>query len=206
MTILWDWNGTLLDDTAACIGALNAMLVRRNLKPVTMEYYRREFSFPVKYFYEKLGVRLEDEDWDALAQEYHDVYHSLRYALNPEAIPALELAKSAGARQAVISAMKQDVLDRDTEPFGVRRYMDYVYGTTNLYGGTKTDRARELMAMLGDDDGYVLIGDSLHDWEVARDIGARAVLFSGGGHSAERLSAVAPTFPSLLECVGNALS
>lgn len=204
MTILWDWNGTLLDDTAACIDALNIMLARRGIDPIATEFYRREFSFPVKAFYKKIGVRLEDEDWDALAQEYHDVYHTLPYGLNTESLAALGLAKSSGARQAIISAMKQDVLDADTAPFGVAEYMEAVYGTSDLYGGTKTDRARELTRMLGKDD-YVLIGDSLHDWEVARAVGAEAVLFSGGGHSAARLEAVAPTFGSLVECVRFAL-
>ena len=67
MTILWDWNGTLLDDTDACVASLNLMLERRGVKPITLEFYRREFAFPVRSFYEKIGVRLEDEDWDRLA-------------------------------------------------------------------------------------------------------------------------------------------
>ncbi|MCR5414672.1 MAG: HAD family hydrolase [Kiritimatiellae bacterium] len=207
MTILWDWNGTLLDDTSACVDALNEMLRRRGAKPISMDFYRREFAFPVRSFYEKIGVRLDDEDWDALAREYHDTYNSRPFALNAGAITALETAKAAGARQAVLSALRQDMLDEATRRFGVDRYMDFVYGTDNLDGGSKLARARSLLESLGSPDPatVTMIGDSLHDAEVARDLGVKSVLFSGGGHSAERLSRAAPTFGSLVECVAFAM-
>ena len=130
--VLWDWNGTLLDDTAACLTALNAMLARRGVPTITLDFYRQNFSFPVRPFYERIGVKLAQEDWDALAREYHDTYHAQPFALNAEAIAALEAVRAAGARQAIISALRQDLLERATARFGVDRYMDYLYGTDNL--------------------------------------------------------------------------
>ncbi len=205
MTIIWDWNGTLLDDTPACLSALNLMLSRRSLKGVTLDFYRREFSFPVKSFYGKIGIRLENEDWDSLAREYHDAYLAEKYALNAEALPALEAARMAGARQGLLSALRQDLLESAAESFGVAPYMDFIVGADNLDGGSKMGRARSLAERLGGAQDAVVIGDALHDAEVARGMGAKCVLFSGGGHSAERLSAVAPTRASLLECVRLAL-
>jgi len=76
MHIVWDWNGTLLDDTEACIDALNEMLAKRGLEPITLDFYRRHFAFPVRSFYERIGVKLANEDWDRLAREYHDAYHA----------------------------------------------------------------------------------------------------------------------------------
>lgn len=49
--IFWDWNGTLLDDTAAALATLNGMLAKRGAPPITMEFYRENFAFPVKPFY-----------------------------------------------------------------------------------------------------------------------------------------------------------
>ena len=207
--VLWDWNGTLLDDTAACIATLNAMLARRGVKPITREFYREHFSFPVRPFYERIGVKLADEDWDALAQEYHDTYHAQPLSPNAETFAALEAVRAAGAGQSIISALRQDLLERDTARFGIDRYMEHVYGVDNLDGGSKLARARELVerivaAVPGRD--LVLIGDALHDYEVARELGVRAVLFAGGGHSRRRLSAVAPTGDTLMECVQMALA
>ena len=56
--LIWDWNGTLLDDVAAAVGALNRMLVKRGARPITIEHYRRRFGFPVRPFYAELGVDL----------------------------------------------------------------------------------------------------------------------------------------------------
>ncbi|MGN0854349.1 MAG: HAD family hydrolase [Kiritimatiellia bacterium] len=203
--LLWDWNGTLLDDTQACLDALNAMLRKRGVRPITRAYYRAHFAFPVRPFYASIGVKLEEEDWDRLAQEYHDTYHARPLGLNAEARRALELARTLGCRQSIISALRQDLLERATARFGVAPYMEYVYGTDNLDGGSKISRARELLARIRPFDGpIVLIGDALHDKEVADDLGIRCVLFSGGGHSRERLAAVAPTEDSLIACVRRA--
>ena len=211
--LLWDWNGTLLDDTRACIDALNIMLARRGLPAIGLDYYRAHFSFPVRPFYASLGVRLELEDWDRLAQEYHDAYHAQPMALNGETLSSLELARSLGCRQAIISALRQDMLDRATARFGVAPYMEHVFGADNLDGGSKLARARELLAAILPRPGtrtsppppIVLIGDSLHDKEVADGLGVKCVLFSGGGHSRARLARVAPTADSLRACVRLAL-
>ena len=37
--IIWDWNGTLLDDAWLCVEILNEILRRRNEQPVTHERY-----------------------------------------------------------------------------------------------------------------------------------------------------------------------
>jgi len=208
--ILWDWNGTLLDDTQAALDALNIMLTRRGAKPIGMEFYRDTFSFPVKPFYESIGVILENEDWDALAREYHDLYAAQPKALNRETIEALEKVKAAGIRQSIISALRQDLLDEVTAATGVAPYMDCIYGTDNLDGSSKLDRALELMSAIAPKSGempeVVLIGDALHDKEVADALGVRCVLCAQGSHAGWRLREVAPTGDTLLEAVDLALA
>lgn len=200
--IVWDWNGTLLDDTQAALDTLNDMLSRRGGRQIAMDFYRDNFSFPVKPFYESIGVRLGDEDWDALAQEYHDVYAEQPKRLNAEAIAALKYAKERGCRQSIVSALRQDLLDAITEELGVAEYMDFVYGVDNLDGRSKTDRARELLAAIGADPAsVVMIGDALHDKEVADALGVRCVLCAQGSHAEWRLAAVAPTGATLMDVV-----
>ena len=202
--ILWDWNGTLLDDSRACVDALNVMLSRRGVPPIDLGRYRRDFSFPARGFYGRIGMRLELEDWEALAKEYHDEYLAQPAALAADAVAALRLVRQRGAGQSIISALRQDHLDAATARFGVREFFDEVCGTDNLDGASKTERSRDLAARLraaGQRD-LVVIGDSLHDKEVADAIGARCVLYSGGSHAHERLAPHAPTSASLVGCVG----
>ena len=207
--ILWDWNGTLLDDTQAALDTLNAMLARRRGRPIAMDYYRDHFAFPVKPFYKSIGVCLENEDWDALAVEYHDTYAAQPKRLNPEAVAALERVKSSGARQSIISALRQDLLDAALGEFGIRRFFDYAYGVDNLDGHSKLERARELVARLSAEGveavDMVVVGDALHDKEVADALGVRCVLCAQGSHAAWRLRAVAPTGDTLLAALDLAL-
>ena len=206
--ILWDWNGTLLDDIDAEVASLNAMLVKRGHAPVTKEFFRENFSFPARKFYQLTGMDVPDDEWDAVAKEYHDTYHAQSYGINREAVAALELARESGAGQSVISALHQRYLDDETERFGVRGYFDRVRGVDNLDGGSKLTRARELLAELRDSvahdlalSSFTLIGDSLHDFEVAEALGIRCVLYSGGSHSRARLEPFAPVGDTLVECV-----
>ena len=212
--ILWDWNGTLLDDTQAALDTLNAMLARRRGRPIAMDYYRDHFAFPVKPFYKSIGVCLENEDWDALAVEYHDTYAAQPKRLNPEAVAALERVKSSGARQSIISALRQDLLEEITAELGVAKYMDFIYGVDNLDGRSKVERARELISAIQNSQTFelsnsqtlVFIGDSLHDKEVADALGVRCVLCAQGSHAGWRLRAVAPTGDTLLEALDLALA
>ena len=160
MRIIWDWNGTLLDDNHASLSALNAILLRRGLESVDLDYYRKNFAFPVRYFYESLGVKIECEDWDALAQEYHDAYHECELRLAADAKDALEFVRDNGVSQAVVSAMREDYLISDMDGFGIRPYFESVLGTNNLDGCSKLSRIRDYVALAGGREEYVVIGDS----------------------------------------------
>ncbi len=201
--IIWDWNGTLLDDNEATLSAFNEQLVKRGYGPVTFDFYRRNFSFPVKPFYALCGVDLAREDWDAIAREYHEAYAHAPKTLNREAISALRRARALGARQGILSALRQDLLDAAVDAAGIRPFFDFVCGSDNLDGSGKMERAKDLKAHLS--GRLVMIGDALHDYEVARAMGARCVLCAQGGHSAERLKAVAPTGDTLLEAIALAI-
>ena len=45
--IVWDWNGTLLDDRWLCIEAINFVLKSREMRLVSTKEYRDLFCFPV---------------------------------------------------------------------------------------------------------------------------------------------------------------
>jgi len=207
--ILWDWNGTLLDDTEAALATLNEMIAVRGGQPIGMEFYRDHFAFPVRPFYDKIGIIAHDEDeWNGIAHEYHEVYGRQPKKLNPLAVAALEMAKAAGCRQSILSALRQDLLDAQTKEYGIDGYFERICGSDNLHGASKVVRAREFLAELRSRDAdakFVMIGDAVHDKEVADAIGIPCVLCAVGSHAAWRLSAVAPTGETLVDALKLAL-
>ena len=209
--ILWDWNGTRLDDTEAALATLNEMITVRGGQPIGMEFYRDHFAFPVRPFYDKIGIVAHDEDeWNGIAHEYHEVYGRQPKKLNPLAVTALEMAKEAGCRQSIVSALRQDLLEADMARNGVAKYFERICGSDNLDGASKLERARVLLRTLSETvpsgTHFILIGDALHDKEVADALGIDCILCAQGSHAAWRLRAVAPTGDTLVDALKLALN
>ena len=57
--VAFDWNGTILSDTAACLEAVNEVLKLCNVAPATLNSYRDTFDVPVTKTYLGLGVSEE---------------------------------------------------------------------------------------------------------------------------------------------------
>ena len=200
--LIWDWNGTLLDDVAAAVGALNRMLVKRGACPITIEHYRRRFGFPVRPFYAELGVDLAKWDWDEICEDFHSFVLEEPQSVRPDARAALELAASLGFRQSILSALRQDKLEAALSANGFLGFFDRIFGVDNLDGASKLERGRELMASLDPADAPVFIGDTLHDAEVARELGGRCVLVSCGHQMPDRLvNAGCPVASTLADAV-----
>jgi len=190
--IVWDWNGTLLDDVDACVDAINRMLDRRGLPRVAPESYRDIFDFPVRNYYLKLGFDLEREDWDRMAREFHADYHetSLDAGLRPGATELLERLMDRGMPMSVLSASEIAILRRMMQSRDVERFFDRVFGLSDLYAASKVDLGRRLMAEVhAPASGVLLVGDTVHDFEVAQELGCRCVLVTGGHQSEKRLRA-----------------
>ncbi len=52
--IIFDWNGVLIADTAACLGANNKALEFFGCKPVSLRTFRETMIIPAIAFYERL--------------------------------------------------------------------------------------------------------------------------------------------------------
>lgn len=188
--VIWDWNGTLLDDVQACVDAINVLLERRQLPTITRDQYRDVFDFPVRDYYLKLGFNLDMEDWHGLATEYHEVYAtaSADTALRPGAVEALDRFRADGLSLSILSACELNLLRRMMDQRGILGYFDHVYGLSDLYAHSKLSLGR---AMLNDTAltraEALLVGDTTHDAEVADALGIACLLMTGGHQSASKL-------------------
>lgn len=203
--IIWDWNGTLMDDVDAGVNALNRMLVARRLPAITRGFYRANFGFPVRPFYFQIGMN-PDQEWDRICVEFHDNLHAEPQHIRPDTVAALEHVRNKGVRQSILSALRQDLLLRDTATEGVQDFFEEIYGVDNLDGATKLSRGRELLAKIKVSHArpfkLFFIGDTLHDAEVAGELGATPVLVACGHQNADRLrDSGHAVVPSLLDAV-----
>ncbi len=200
--LIWDWNGTLLDDARACVNSVNRMLAARELPQLTVDQYRECFGFPVADFYRAIGFVLENEDWDAMAEEFHTLFLAdSSMALHAQTRNVLTQLHNRGVVQWILSASQQSILDRMVQEYELVGYFRRVMGIHNLYGDSKIAIGRAMIELMNVPRSQILlIGDSLHDYEVARDLDIGCVLIAHGHQSYNRLAAAGvPVLQSLSE-------
>jgi phosphoglycolate phosphatase len=190
--IIWDWNGTLLDDAWLCVEVMNGMLAKRGLPIVNLEFYRSVFTFPVRDYYQKLGYDFTKEPFEEVGMEFMVLYNQRQKecSLHAEVKGVLETVRQKGYGQSILSAREQNELIAETIDLGVNAYFTKVYGLDDHYAHGKTDIGIKLIKDLGFPNSTLLfIGDTQHDAEVACEIGINCILIPNGHHSKERLRA-----------------
>lgn len=202
--LIWDWNGTLLDDLGLVVDAMNVSLASVGGGPLTAEDHRRDFHRPVHSYYGSvLGRRLGPDEFVHLDREFHLAYNA--------GLPACSLSTGAiealGAwpgTQSLLSMWFHEDLVPLIERYQLTGYFRRVDGLrATIGGGTKAPHlAAHLSALDLAGPDCVMIGDALDDAEAAASVGARCVLYAGGLTSAERLAiAGVPVANTLAEAV-----
>ncbi len=93
--------------------------------------------------------------------------------------------------QSILSAYPQHTLEEMVDHFNLRKYFEHIAGLDNIYAASKLHLGKELMKRLGNGSGETLvIGDTIHDYDVAAEIGADCVLVANGHQSKNKLIAV----------------
>jgi phosphoglycolate phosphatase len=201
--IIWDWNGTLMDDAWLCSQIMNGMLSRRGLDVITPEHYAEIFDFPVSDYYRRAGWDFSAIPFETLSDEFVAEY-SKRIAecpLRAGTGEALTRAARAGLTQSVLSAAKQSLVDRLVAHYGLAEYFESVHGIADHHAAGKVEMAKRWLAESGRDPaGMLLVGDTVHDHEVAQELGVDCVLVFSGHMSVSRLQATgAPVVAGLAE-------
>jgi phosphoglycolate phosphatase len=188
--IIWDWNGTLLDDTNLCVELINEVLIKRNLPSLTLQQYRDIFTFPVKDYYAKTGLDFSKEPFEVVGKEWMDGYELRKKecGLSKFTREVLNGIAKLGVPQSILSAYSQSSLIKIIGDFGLSGYFSNLIGLDHIYATGKVELGRNFMTQLGLQKGEaLLIGDTIHDFEVASAIGADCILIAGGHQDKERL-------------------
>jgi len=193
--IIWDWNGTLLNDLRLTVSAMNQVLLKRSMPHLSEEHYLDIFTFPVIDYYKRLGFDFEKEPFTISGSEFIDRYNERaeEAKLHDDALSTLNAFRDFGMTQSILSASRQDYLDDLTTHHQIRDYFIKVLGIDNHYADGKIDIGKTWMNELHYGPHEVLfIGDTLHDLEVADAIGADCALVAIGHTSLSRLKKVHP--------------
>ena len=184
--VIWDWNGTLVDDAWLCVEIVNELLVRRGLAPTTLCEYREVFGFPLRAYYESVGFDLEREDFAAMGDEFNIRYNQRRREcrLREGVCEVLTALSHNRIGQSLLSASNEMDLKEMVADYGLRPHFAAVAGVDNGLGEGKIELGHRHLADLNcKGDEVLLVGDTVHDVEVAAALGVHCVLLPSGHQS-----------------------
>jgi len=203
---IWDWNGTLVDDTWLFVDIMNGVLKDRNLNGITLEDYRNVFDFPVKDYYTKLGFDFSSEAFETAGLDFIKIYDGRKFEakLFEDTLPTLHSLQSLGCTHSVLSAQNIVTLKKSVIHYNLDKMFEYISGLEDHYAIGKVEQGKNLIKNLDFQLNEVaMIGDTEHDYEVAQAMGIQCFLMDRGHNSTERLQSKQPkvfkTFPGLLE-------
>lgn len=188
--VIWDFNGTLVDDVTLVLNITNDILSARDLPPVDIERYRKLFEFPVSGYYAKLGLPGEGEAFRAVADVFAKNFEAGMHdcSLRPDALPCLLTLAERGQTSSVLSASRQESLEALATQFELTSIMTEICGIDDHYAHGKIESGRRWMSDTGrSPEDLLMVGDTAHDFEVATELGASCILVSYGHSSREKL-------------------
>lgn len=188
--IIWDWNGTLLDDIGICIESMNILLSERELPLLYPEYYRDVFTFPVREYYALIGFDFSKEPFSKVGLDFMEIYKKNlpKSKLQKEALATLDFFSKSGYKQYVLSAMEQKSLNISLSQFGITNFFEGTYGLSDEYAEGKISLGKMMVEKSKIDPAKtLLIGDTIHDAEVAEALGFSCILIAQGHQNHKRL-------------------
>lgn len=197
--IVFDWNGTILADTSACVHALNTVLQRWGKPKVTRAHYQNHYTMPIANLYHAMGI-----DSDFLTEHEHEIhplwhatYGAANIRLRRGAKATLQALRLASCKSIVLSNYVVKRIEEQALRLGVREQFQEIIAFET---GDATFRMKGKGARLAT---YLqanpwrtgmIVGDSEEEVEIGRDLGLTTVAITDGMCSTARLRAMKPDF------------
>lgn len=189
--IIFDFNGTVIDDVDICIKAENMTIEHfgLNRKPLTKDEYLHIFTFPVKSYYEAVGFDWTKNSYEEIGKYWFDIYQNSEseYKVHDGVVDILIKNHEEGNKNILLSASHLDQLKRQLKYLNIDKYFDEVLGIDNIYAGSKVDIGLNWIKDKDPKD-CLMIGDSLHDLETARAMNVDCILVAKGHQAKDVLT------------------
>ena len=189
--IIFDFNGTIIDDVDLCLSLLNEILELEELPLVSLEKYKNIFTFPIIEYYKRAGITFEKHSFKELSTWFVNKYQPLSFecSLYQGIVETITKLKQNGYKVILLSASQIDNLVEQTQKFGIAHLFDKILGIDNIEAKSKLEIARNYFKEHEINMRECLfVGDSTHDYEVGNSLGGDVVLISYGHQSKEVLS------------------
>jgi phosphoglycolate phosphatase len=202
--MIWDWNGTLLDDVSLVVDIMGGLLREHGLPALDVARYLEIFEFPTQKYYQRLGFGPAHPSFETLATSFMVEYERRvsECSLHAGSREALQRFRERGITNVILTAGQQTSVERQLRHFGLEELVTEVVGSGDHFAGPKDSLALDWLRERQFAPGSMAyVGDTLHDFEVANAMKVRCILVSHGHNSLRRLEACGCTIVSDLDAL-----
>ena len=188
--IIWDWNGTILNDAKLCVEITNSMLKKREISPISFKTYSDIFDFPVIDYYRKIGFDFAQDSFEDLSIEFMAIYEKKKYECRKHSYfeELQSIIKDNNIKQSILSAYADDYLKEILSYHNILNDFTYISGLDNINAHSKIDNGKKLIEKIDNSkEKCIFIGDTIHDADTAVAMGIEYFLIPSGHNSLQRL-------------------
>ena len=186
MIVVWDWNGTIVDDAFIFVDIMNGYLKKNNLKQISINDYKNNFCFPVIDYYKKLGFALTEDEFKKISFDFIKTYKKQMFKppLKRGIVGVLDFLKERGCIQILVSAQEQGLLNKSVSHYGLNKFFLEIGGLNNNLAESKKLLAKNILSQFQPENNKtIFVGDTLHDYNVALSLQSSCLLVSWGHNS-----------------------
>lgn len=193
--IVFDWDGTLLDSAGTIVACIQAAAVDLGLNPPAEERARHVIGLGLQEALRYALPELEDTRHPELADRYRHHYLSRDHEL-PLFHGAADLVRALadkGYLLAVATGKSRKGLDRALAVSGLGTCFHTSRCADECISKPHPQMLEEIMVELGVSPSLTLmIGDTTHDLQMARNAGVEALAVAYGAHDRDTLERLSP--------------
>lgn len=201
--IVWDWNGTVIDDVHAAHQAFNEAMIFMTKSPVTLEQYREAYDFPLTKLFMQLGLLAEELEKNLASmmvvfhRHFENLSRSANIRQNWSTLHPLFVERKFS--NVILSNHLTEMIQGHAAHLGIAQQFDHILANGNqeeqLRKLSKGERLHQYMEKhdLSGQNG-IIIGDTPEEAHIGRELGMPSVLITGGYASQTRLEAAAPAY------------
>ena len=193
--LVFDWDGTLMDSAAAIVTAIQAACTDLHLTVPSDEDARYVIGLGLEDALHHVVPQLNTADYPYLVERYRHHYLSSDHALKlfPGVPDMFEWLAGQDYLLAVATGKSRVGLQRALAQSGLTPYFHTTRCADQCFSKPHPAMLEEIMAELDVEPARTLmIGDTVHDLQMARNAGVAALGVTFGAHTADALEAEVP--------------
>lgn len=201
--VAFDWNGTLFADTFAIFESNKENFKLLKIKTVSFRTFQKYYDVPIKRFYLAMGANAKEFDKKAsqIANTFHAQYETRAVSVRSRAYAKnlLDYLSKNNITSVIFSNHIVESIKKQLIRLKLDSYFSEVIANSHLEaalkGRSKKNRLKNYIKenCLSSDE-VLIVGDTVEEIEIGRELGIKTVAITHGNCSVSRLKVAKPDY------------